>query len=102
MRTYCIAQGTLVNALWWLNGKEILKEGICMHITDFAVQQKLTQHCKATILQERFLKEKAEEAIWVWDKADFGKKKKDYQGQNWSLYEGVNFTKIHKMLNVWT
>lgn len=27
--------------------------------------------------------------------------KKDYQGQNWSLYEEVNFTKRHKMLNVY-
>ena len=36
-----------------LNGKEIQKEGdmcICAH-RSFAVQQKLTQHCKATILQ---------------------------------------------------
>ena len=27
MRIYCIAQGTLVNALWHLNGKEIKKRG---------------------------------------------------------------------------
>ena len=32
-----------------LNGKEIQKGEICMHVADsFAVQQKLTQHCKAT------------------------------------------------------
>ena len=27
MRIYCIAQGTLINALWHLNGKEIKKRG---------------------------------------------------------------------------
>lgn len=48
------------------------------------------------------MQKKAEEALlWVWDKADFGKKKKDYQRQNWSLYEKVNSTKRHKMLNVY-
>ena len=36
-----------------LNGKEIQKEGIHVHVwlILFAVQQKLTQHCKAAILQ---------------------------------------------------
>ena len=35
-----------------LNGKE---EGIYVHVwlIHFAVQQKLTQHCKATILQQK-------------------------------------------------
>ena len=35
MRTYYIAQGTPLNALCDLNGKEIQKRGdICTHITD--------------------------------------------------------------------
>ena len=52
MRTHCIAQGTLFSAMCDLNGKEIQKRGdmcICKLI-HFAVQQKLTQHCKAHIL----------------------------------------------------
>ena len=36
-----------------LSGKEIQKEGIYVYVwlIYFAVQQKVTQHCKATILQ---------------------------------------------------
>ena len=35
MRTYCIALGTLLNALGDLSGKEIQKRGdICIHIAD--------------------------------------------------------------------
>ena len=44
-----------------LNRKEIQKRGdICICLIDsLCLQQKLTQHCKATILQEKiFLKEK--------------------------------------------
>ena len=53
MRTYCIAQGTLFMLCDDLNGKEIQKRrDICICIADsFDVQQKLTQHCKATVLQ---------------------------------------------------
>ena len=47
--------GTLLRALCDLNGKEIQKIGnicICMDgLFTSAIQQKLTQHCKATILQ---------------------------------------------------
>ena len=32
MRAHCIAQGTLLNALWWYNWKEIQNRGdICKH-----------------------------------------------------------------------
>ena len=51
MRTYCIAQRTLLSACGDLNGKEIQKGVIYVNIfIHCAVQQKLTQHCKATIL----------------------------------------------------
>ena len=45
-----------------LNGKEIQKKRICVYLQliHFAVQQKLTQHCKATILQSNFKKEEYE------------------------------------------
>ena len=34
-----------------LKGKTIFKSGdICIHMTDFAAQQKITQRCKSTIL----------------------------------------------------
>ena len=41
-----------------LNGKEIQEEGILGHVRliHFAVQQKITQHCKATILQKNCFK----------------------------------------------
>ena len=51
MRTYCIAQGTLFNALRWQRGS------ICIYVyvqlIYFAVQQKQTQCCKATKLQKK-------------------------------------------------
>ena len=57
--TACRAQGTLLSALWWPKwGGNPKKRGdmcICGVIT-FAVQQTLTQHCKATILQKNNLK----------------------------------------------
>ena len=33
MRAYCIAQGTLLSALWHLNGKEIRRVDTCICIT---------------------------------------------------------------------
>ena len=53
MGTYCIA-GELYSVLCGdLNGKQIQKGGMYVHIwlIHFAVQQKLTQHCKATTPQ---------------------------------------------------
>ena len=50
MQTYCRAQGALLSALWDTNGKEIQKRGgACIYIwlINFAIQQKLTQCCKA-------------------------------------------------------
>ena len=48
MRTYCIAQGTLLSTLMAFMGKESKKGWIYVHIQliHFAIQQKLTQHCK--------------------------------------------------------
>ena len=56
VRTYCTAQGTLLSALWWSYWVGNLRNGdICVYIyiwlVHFAEQQKLTQQCKATILQ---------------------------------------------------
>ena len=54
MRTYCVAQGTLLSALWWPGWEgEPRKRGYIVYVwpIHFAVQQKLTRHCKATILQ---------------------------------------------------
>ena len=58
--TCSIAQGAQLSALWWPSGvgwgieREVHKgRDICIHVADihFVVQQKLTQHCKAIILQ---------------------------------------------------
>ena len=49
-----------------LNGKGIKKRGdiSILQLIRFGVQQKLTQHCKATILQlKKFLKKKQEKEI---------------------------------------
>ena len=46
-----------------LNGKEVQKKRIyvIIQLIHFAVEQNLTQHCKATILQ---LKKKNKQGIW--------------------------------------
>ena len=53
MRTYCIAQGTLTNTLWGPKWEENPKGGIYVYVwlIHLAVQQKLTQQCKANIFQ---------------------------------------------------
>ena len=53
MGTYCMALGLYSVLCGDLNGNEIQKEGIYENVklTHFAIQQKLTQHCKATIFQ---------------------------------------------------
>ena len=55
MRTYCIAQGALPNALWRPKWEGNPRGGILgyVRLTHFAVQQKIIQHCKATILQKK-------------------------------------------------
>ena len=57
MRTYYIAQGTQLNGLWCPKQEEKPnKRGyvyIYIQLIHFAIQQKLTQHCKATILQQK-------------------------------------------------
>ena len=57
MRTYCIAHITLLSALWRPKWEEYSKRGdICKYIyvnkIHFAVHQKLTEHCKATTVQD--------------------------------------------------
>ena len=61
MRTCCLSQGTPANALrWLLNGKEIQKGGdICVCITDLFCCPLETLHCKAAVLQQKFILEKA-------------------------------------------
>ena len=49
MRSCCIAQGTISNLLWW-NMMEFEKKNIHVWLAHSAVQQKLAQHCKSTIL----------------------------------------------------
>ena len=50
-RTYYIAQGTTHYLAITYNRKETEKEYICIKLYHFAIHQKLTQHCKSTILQ---------------------------------------------------
>ena len=47
MRPYRIAQGSLLNDLWYLNVKEIQKKRVYMYMYGTVE----TQHCKASILQ---------------------------------------------------
>ena len=52
MRTYSVTQGTQCGRAD-RNGKEFQKRGeihINIELIHFAIQEKLTQHCKATIL----------------------------------------------------
>ena len=54
MRTDYIARGTLLNAVWspkWERNPRKRGYIVYMWLIHFAVQQELTQHCKATILQ---------------------------------------------------
>ena len=64
MRTYRIAQGTLLNVCGDLNGKEIQKGGGAIYVNVqliyFAVWQKLTKYCKANILQQKLILKKKE------------------------------------------
>ena len=52
LRTCCIAQGTLLNALWWPMGMKS-KKGmfVSIQLIHFTVYQKLTQYGKAIIPQ---------------------------------------------------
>ena len=57
MRTHCIAQGTVLHCSAVTSmGRKSKKEQmyVCTELTHFAVQQKLTQHFKATTLQLKF------------------------------------------------
>ena len=54
MRTHCTAQGTVLLCCAVTSmGRKSKKEQmyVCTGLTHSAVQQKLTQHCKATALQ---------------------------------------------------
>lgn len=48
-----MAQGTWLSACGDLDGREIQREGIhvYMWLIHFTVQQQLTRHCEATVLQ---------------------------------------------------
>ena len=57
MRTYCIAMGILLGALWWPKWKGNLTKSGYMHTYDWVTllyRKKLTQWCKSTILQQFF------------------------------------------------
>ena len=69
MRTYCVAQGTLLKALWWLEWEGSSKRG--RKLIHFAVQYTLIQHCKATILQKKLIKKK--KATWGCETVLFNK-----------------------------
>ena len=48
-------------------GREVPEGGdICLHMADSLVQQKLTQHCKATILQSKKKKKEKRERCQLW------------------------------------
>ena len=53
MRSCCIAQGTLSSHLWWNMMKDSVRKRmyICVWLGHFAVQYKLTGHCKPTIME---------------------------------------------------
>ena len=57
MNTYCTASGTLLQALWWLKWeKRKWEERGDMFIgiaNPLCYTMKATQHCKATVLQEK-------------------------------------------------
>ena len=52
MRSYCIAQGTVSNFLWqkMMEDNMRMRMYINVWLDHIAVQEKLTQHCKSTIL----------------------------------------------------
>ena len=57
MRTYYRAQGTLLNALWWPEWKEVQKGGvlwICMADSSCCTVE-IAQHCKASIVQYKLI-----------------------------------------------
>ena len=56
MRTYCIAQGTLLNALLCLEWEGHSKGS--RQLIHSAGQQTLTQHCKATMHQQKLILKK--------------------------------------------
>ena len=52
----CTPQGTLLNAPWWPQWEgNPKKRGVCVWPAHFAIQQKLTRHCKATISQQTLI-----------------------------------------------
>ena len=61
MRKYCIFQGSPLSALWWTKWEGNPKKRgyiyiyIYVQLIHFAGQQKLTWHCKATIIQYTFV-----------------------------------------------
>ena len=69
------------------NGKECEKHCICVSLNHFAVQWKVTQHCKSAILCFK-LKKKIKKAVMFWDEswalwARFGETGKE-QKNNWA------------------
>ena len=82
MRSCCIAQGTMSNHLWWNKIKDNRRKSVCIDIWlgYFAVQQKLTEQCKSTIIKQMFLKiyktsnlkEKVNQKSWRWRVAEPG------------------------------
>ena len=59
MRVHYTAQQTLLSGLWQPKmGGNSPKEEICVYasLIHCALQLKLTQHCKATVPQKKFLK----------------------------------------------
>ena len=64
-----LAPGTLLNALWWpclgQEGTPKNKEGVYTYVQliPFALQNKLTRHCEATVLQQKSLKNGSQEHV---------------------------------------
>ena len=51
IKTYCIAQGILLNTLLWVIFKKNAYAHVYIQLIHSAVHPKLTQHCKSTTLQ---------------------------------------------------
>ena len=54
MRSYCIAQGTIANHLWQNMMEDNMRKRTYMYVWfgHFAVQKKLTEYCKLTVIEK--------------------------------------------------
>ena len=104
MKSYCIAQGAQLSALWWPRwvgwekGGKSKKEGIyvCIQLIHFVVEGKLAQHCKTIILQKKhktWNRKKMYILLLFFKKSKWqikqgkGERGREWRKQRWSLRE---------------